>query len=91
MPHALLDAVAAHAAEFVALRRDIHRHPELGFEEFRTSDLVAERLAQWGYAVERGLGRVFLQVEESNTAALALYQRAGLTTAWHYHYWRKDG
>ena len=56
MPHALLDAVAAHAAEFVALRRDIHRHPELGFEEFRTSDLVAERLARWGYAVERGLG-----------------------------------
>ncbi len=56
MPHSLLDAVAAHAAEFVALRRDIHRHPELGFEEFRTSDLVAERLAQWGYAVERGLG-----------------------------------
>ncbi|MBK6568391.1 GNAT family N-acetyltransferase [Candidatus Aalborgicola defluviihabitans] len=42
-------------------------------------------------AMERGLGRVFLQVEESNTAALALYQRAGLTTAWHYHYWRKDG
>ena len=56
MPHALLDTVAAQAAEFVALRRDIHRHPELGFEEFRTSDLVAERLARWGYAVERGLG-----------------------------------
>ena len=56
MPHALLDTVAAQAAEFVALRQDIHRHPELGFEEFRTSDLVAERLAQWGYAVERGLG-----------------------------------
>lgn len=46
MPHALLDTVAAQAAEFVALRRDIHRHPELGFEEFRTSDLVAERLAR---------------------------------------------
>ena len=56
MPHALLATVAAQAAEFVALRQDIHRHPELGFEEFRTSDLVAERLAQWGYAVERGLG-----------------------------------
>ena len=56
MPHAMLDTVAAQAAEFVALRQDIHRHPELGFEEFRTSDLVAERLAQWGYAVERGLG-----------------------------------
>ncbi|MCS4296256.1 hippurate hydrolase [Comamonas sp. BIGb0152] len=56
MQHPLIDAVAADADEFVALRRDLHRHPELGFEEFRTSDLVAERLAQWGYAVERGLG-----------------------------------
>lgn len=56
MQSTLLDTVAARADEFVALRRDIHRHPELGFEEFRTSDLVAERLEQWGYAVERGLG-----------------------------------
>ncbi len=56
MQSTLLDTVAARADEFVALRRDIHRHPELGFKEFRTSDLVAERLEQWGYAVERGLG-----------------------------------
>ncbi len=42
--------------EFVQLRRDIHRHPELGFKEFRTSDLVAERLSAWGYEVTRGLG-----------------------------------
>jgi len=54
--HTLLDALRAQADEFTALRRDIHRHPELGFQEFRTSDLVAERLAQWGYAVERGFG-----------------------------------
>ncbi|MGH6638955.1 MAG: M20 aminoacylase family protein [Polaromonas sp.] len=54
--HVILDALQAQADEFIAVRRDIHRHPELGFEEFRTSDLVAERLAQWGYAVERGLG-----------------------------------
>lgn len=42
--------------EFVALRRDLHRHPELGFHEFRTSDIVAAKLAEWGYDVTRGLG-----------------------------------
>ncbi len=52
----LIDQLRVHAAEFTALRRDIHRHPELGFAEFRTSDLVTERLTSWGYRVERGLG-----------------------------------
>ncbi len=40
----------------VALRHQIHAHPELAFEEFATSDLVAERLQGWGYEVHRGLG-----------------------------------
>jgi hippurate hydrolase len=40
---------------FVALRRDIHAHPELGLKEARTSELVASRLAAWGYTVTRGL------------------------------------
>jgi ribosomal protein S18 acetylase RimI-like enzyme len=39
-------------------------------------------------ATERQLTRTFLQVEEGNAAALALYCRAGFTTAWRYHYWR---
>ncbi len=51
-----VQAAPAWTDEFVALRRDIHRHPEMGFQEFRTSDLVAERLAEWGYEVTRGLG-----------------------------------
>lgn len=51
-----LQALRAREADFTALRRDIHRHPEIGFQEFRTSDLVAERLQQWGYTVTRGLG-----------------------------------
>ena len=53
---ALLDALYAQADEFIAIRQDIHRNPELGFEEFRTSEIVAEKLASWGYTVERGIG-----------------------------------
>jgi hippurate hydrolase len=45
-----------HADEFITVRRTLHQNPELGFEEHQTSALVAERLAAWGYQVERGLG-----------------------------------
>ena len=44
-------------AQLVATRRDLHQHPELGFEERRTSALVAERLQQLGYAVATGVGK----------------------------------
>jgi hippurate hydrolase len=42
--------------EMIAWRRDIHAHPELGFEEQRTSDIVAEKLAAFGCEVHRGIG-----------------------------------
>ncbi len=45
---ALIEAV-------IALRRDFHRHPELGFEENRTAGIVAARLAQLGYEVHTGI------------------------------------
>ncbi len=41
----------------VATRRDLHQHPELGFEETRTSTLAAERLRSLGYEVKSGVGK----------------------------------
>jgi hippurate hydrolase len=52
----LQNTIRAQSKEFIALRRDIHRHPEMGFEETRTSELVAQRLRSWGYDVTCGLG-----------------------------------
>jgi hippurate hydrolase len=56
LPLPALDEILAHEAEMVELRHQIHANPELAYEEHATSDLVAERLARWGYEVHRGLG-----------------------------------
>lgn len=52
----LLDPIVQFRSEIQAIRRDIHAHPELRFEERRTADLVAAKLAEWGIEVQRGLG-----------------------------------
>ena len=55
--HETVERIARRHAELSAWRRDLHAHPELGFEETRTAALVAERLASWGIEVHRGVGR----------------------------------
>ncbi len=53
----LIDTILADAPAIQALRRDIHAHPELCFQEERTSDLIAKALTDWGIPVHRGLGK----------------------------------
>ena len=52
----LAEAIAGWQPEIAAIRRDIHAHPELAYEEVRTADVVAEKLSSWGIDVHRGLG-----------------------------------
>jgi hippurate hydrolase len=49
--------IAAFAGELTAIRRDIHAHPELGFEEARTSAIVATKLKEFGCEVTTGVGK----------------------------------
>ena len=53
----VIDSLALEAAGIAAVRRDIHAHPELSFEEQRTADVVAAKLTEWGIEVHRGMGR----------------------------------
>lgn len=52
----VMPEIAAIAADMLALRHDLHAHPELAYQEHRTGDIVAARLTEWGYEVHRGLG-----------------------------------
>lgn len=53
----IIPEIAANHEKMTAWRRDLHAHPELGFEERRTSSLVAEKLKAWGLEVHQGLGK----------------------------------
>jgi len=52
----VIESILADAAEIAKLRRDIHAHPELCFQEKRTADLIAKQLTDWGIPIHRGLG-----------------------------------
>jgi len=52
----IIDSILAGAADIAAVRRDIHAHPELCFQEVRTADVVAKKLESWGIPIHRGMG-----------------------------------
>src|SRR2546421_12464234 len=51
-----IERIEGYADELTAIRRDLHAHPEIGFEEVRTSGIVADKMKQWGIDVHRGIG-----------------------------------
>ena len=53
----VIDSIVTQAASIAVVRRDIHAHPELCFEEVRTADVVAQKLTEWGIPIHRGLGK----------------------------------
>lgn len=75
----LIEDIVRQSAELRALRRDLHAHPELCFEEQRTAEVVAGKLAQWGIETHRGLGKTgVLGVIRSGTSSRSMGLRADM-------------
>ena len=76
----ILDSLVTQAASISAVRRDIHAHPELCFQEQRTSDLVAAKLTEWGIPIHRGMGTTgVVGIIKNGTSDRAIGLRADMT------------
>ncbi|KAB8044058.1 M20 aminoacylase family protein [Janthinobacterium aquaticum] len=75
----LVDPIMAFQSELRRIRRDLHAHPELCYEEQRTSDVVAAKLTEWGIPVVRGLGRTgVVGIIKNGTSERAIGIRADM-------------
>ncbi len=75
----LLDSIVTQAAGIASIRRDLHAHPELCFEEHRTADVVAAKLEEWGIPVHRGLGKTgVVGILRNGSSARAIGLRADM-------------
>jgi len=75
----LVDPIIAFQSELQQIRRDLHAHPELCYEEQRTSDIVAAKLTEWGIPVIRGLGLTgVVGIIKSGTSERAIGLRADM-------------
>ncbi len=74
-----IDSILADAAAIATMRRDIHAHPELCFEEKRTSDVIAKALTDWGIPIHRGLGTTgVVGIVKNGTSKRAVGLRADI-------------
>ena len=75
----LIESILADAQSIATLRRDIHAHPELCFQEDRTSELIAKQLTDWGIPVHRGLGKTgVVGIVKNGTSKRAVGLRADI-------------
>jgi len=75
----VIGSIAAAAPGLAELRRHLHAHPELSFEERSTSDLIAQKLGEWGIPVDRGLaGTGVVGIVKSGTSTRAIGLRADI-------------
>jgi len=75
----LIESILADAAAIATIRRDIHAHPELCFEEERTADVIAKALTDWGIPIHRGLGKTgVVGIVKNGTSARAVGLRADI-------------
>ena len=75
----LIPELVAAAPAIGAIRRDIHAHPELCFEEKRTADVVAAQLTQWGIPIHRGMGTTgVVGIVKAGTSSRAIGLRADM-------------
>ncbi len=75
----MIDSIVTQAAGIAAVRRDIHAHPELCFQEVRTADLVAAKLTEWGIPIHRGMGTTgVVGILKSGSSSRAVGLRADM-------------
>jgi len=75
----IIDSIVTQAAGIAAVRRDIHAHPELCFQEVRTADVVAQKLAEWGIPMDRGMGTTgVIGIIKNGTSSRAIGLRADM-------------
>ncbi|MDO9195056.1 M20 aminoacylase family protein [Rhodoferax sp.] len=75
----IIDSIVTQAAAMATIRRDIHAHPELCFEEARTADVVAQKLTEWGIPIHRGMGTTgVVGIVKNGTSGRAVGLRADM-------------